>query len=195
MSRKPHQYHYIYKTTCCLTKRYYYGMHSTSNLDDGYLGSGSNLGKSIKKYGKENHDKEIIEYLNDRISLKKREAEIINEEMLKDPLCMNLSKGGNGSNYTLGLISVKDKNGNTMSVSINDPRYLNGELVGIFKNKKHSNETKRKIGLSNSLKQKGEFNSQYGTCWITNGIENKKIHKSDNIPEGWSLGRKLKIKL
>jgi len=68
-------------------------------------------------------------------------------------------------------------------------------LVGIFKNKKHSNETKRKIGLSNSLKQKGEFNSQYGTCWITNGIENKKIHKSDNIPEGWSLGRKLKIKL
>jgi len=41
-------------------------------------------------------------------------------------------------------------------------------------------------------KQKGINNSQYGTCWITNGIDNKKINKGDLIPDGWKLGRKLK---
>lgn len=30
----------------------------------------------------------------------------------------------------------------------------------------------------------------YGTCWITNGIENKKIHKGDTFPDGYKLGRK-----
>ena len=29
----------------------------------------------------------------------------------------------------------------------------------------------------NSIKQKGENNSQFGTGWITNGVENKKIKK------------------
>ena len=60
MSRKEKKYHYIYKTTCSLTKRYYYGMHSTNNLNDGYLGSGSELSKSIKRYGREIHSKKIF---------------------------------------------------------------------------------------------------------------------------------------
>ena len=59
-----------------------------------------------------------------------------------------------------------------------------------FTGKTHSEETKRKIGEANSLKQKGESNSQFGTCWITNGIDNKKIKKTEKLPKGWSLGRK-----
>ena len=46
-------------------------------------------------------------------------------------------------------------------------------------------ETKKGYG-------KGESNSQYGTCWITDEIKNKKINKADLIPEGWRLGRKVK---
>jgi hypothetical protein len=37
-----------------------------------------------------------------------------------------------------------------------------------------------------------ELNSQFGTCWITNGNENKKIKKEDKISNGWKLGRKIK---
>lgn len=33
-------------------------------------------------------------------------------------------------------------------------------------------------------------NSQYGTMWITDGLENKKINKDDRIPENWYKGRK-----
>jgi hypothetical protein len=54
-----------------------------------------------------------------------------------------------------------------------------------------SKETKTKIGEANSFRQKGSKNSQFGTMWITNGIENKKIKKDlDNIPEGWYKGRR-----
>jgi hypothetical protein len=36
---------------------------------------------------------------------------------------------------------------------------------------------------------KGARNSQYGTKWITNGSQNKKIKSVDLIPEGWYKGR------
>jgi hypothetical protein len=55
--------------------------------------------------------------------------------------------------------------------------------------KKHKEDSKKKIGEANSVKQKGEANSQFGTRWITNGSENKKIKKEQPIPTGWKFGR------
>ncbi len=40
--------------------------------------------------------------------------------------------------------------------------------------------------------QQGEKNSQYGTMWITDGIDNRKIKKEEVIPEGWRRGRIVK---
>jgi hypothetical protein len=57
--------------------------------------------------------------------------------------------------------------------------------------KTHTVETKKLIGSKNKIKQSGIKNSQYGSCWITNEKENKKIHKGDLIPDGWRLGRKI----
>jgi hypothetical protein len=96
MPRKQKKYHYIYKTTCVITGKYYYGMHSTNNLNDEYLGSGKRLWNSINYYGKENHTKEIIEFCDNREKLILREIEYINENLLKDKLCMNLQPGGGG---------------------------------------------------------------------------------------------------
>jgi hypothetical protein len=58
-----------------------------------------------------------------------------------------------------------------------------------WKGKTHREESKRKIGIKNSIYQSGKDNSQYGTMWITNGSENKKIQKTCPIPEGWNKGR------
>jgi hypothetical protein len=54
----------------------------------------------------------------------------------------------------------------------------------------HRPETLQKMKNSKVNHGIGESNSQYGTCWITNDIENKKIKKTDSIPMGWKLGRK-----
>lgn len=72
-------------------------MHSTDDLEDGYIGSGQVLWKSIKKYGKEQHHCEILEYLQHREALALREEELVNPDTLKDPLCMNLRTGGTGN--------------------------------------------------------------------------------------------------
>ena len=96
---KQKKYHYIYKTTCSITGKFYVGMHSTDNLEDGYLGSGKILGYSRHKYGDENHVKEILEYLPSRIVLKEREKEIVNEELLAQPLNINLKYGGEGGTH------------------------------------------------------------------------------------------------
>ncbi len=91
------KYHYIYKVTRLdESGRYYIGMHSTDNVDDGYFGSGSLLAKSIKKHGKDKHKKEILEFLPTREALKLREKELVNEELLGDKRCMNLKLGGQG---------------------------------------------------------------------------------------------------
>lgn len=46
---------------------------------------------------------------------------------------------------------------------------------------------KRRFSEAQSLSQSGEGNSQFGTKWITNGIEEKKI--KGIIPDGFVLGR------
>lgn len=95
-----------------------------------------------------------------------------------------------------GKVLVKDNKGNVMSISANDPKYLSGELVPIWKGRRHSQESKDKIGRANSLSQKGERNSHYGTKWMTSPEGITKSVKKDLVDEylsnGWVLGRKLK---
>ena len=88
--------HYLYKITRS-DGRFYIGIHSTENIDDGYFGSGSQLAKSIRKHGKEKHSKEILEFFESRDLLKEREKIIVDEAMLKDPRCMNMKTGGYGN--------------------------------------------------------------------------------------------------
>lgn len=213
MPRKKHVYHYVYKTTNLKTGKFYIGMHSTSNLNDGYLGSGKRLRRAIRKYGKHNFVLEIIEYLPDREALKKREKELVNEALLKDSMCMNLQLGGGG-----GICNESHKKALREGASkFAKEQWKNDsyrdQMISLFTEfiiKRHkdgkvnysttlgkniSQEHKNKIGEANKIKQRGILNSQYGTCWINNGFENKKIKKSDIIPDGWIYGRiKNKVK-
>ena len=61
-----YKYHIIYKTTNLINGKIYVGMHSTDNLNDGYLGSGWILKQAIKKYGKENFKREVLLVLSNR---------------------------------------------------------------------------------------------------------------------------------
>lgn len=96
MKFKQYKFYYTYKTTNKLNGNYYYGMHMTDDLNDGYLGSGIYLWKAINKYGKQNFKKEILQYFKNRKDLEEAESKLITEEILKDPKSYNLALGGHG---------------------------------------------------------------------------------------------------
>ena len=129
---KSSKYHYFYKITNLLNEHFYYGIHSTDNLDDGYMGSGKRLHYAYKKYGMQNFKKEILKFFDTCSDAYEYEAEMVTEELVKNPDCYNVQLGGKGWN-TKGLVSVKDKNGNCFLVFKDDPRYLSGELVHVAK--------------------------------------------------------------
>jgi len=72
-------------------------MHSTDKIEDGYLGSGQRLWKSIAKYGKENHKREIIGYAKSRKELSALEESLVTKEEVAKQECMNLRIGGEGN--------------------------------------------------------------------------------------------------
>ena len=169
MPRKKSDIHYIYKTTCLVTNRYYVGMHSTNNLNDGYLGSGRRLRYSIRKYGTESHKKEILEFFENRELLIEGEINFITDEMVNDPNCMNLRKGGTGG-FTIEQQRLNAKKShekqlllmNDISWMTKKSKKISSGLIRAYQEgkrdkivkynwngKQHSDETKRKIGEKN----------------------------------------------
>lgn len=91
------RYHFVYKTTCTVTGKWYLGMHSTDDLNDGYLGSGTILSRSVKKYGRDAHVMEILFMFETRQEAADKERELITEELRASDVCMNIQRGGQGS--------------------------------------------------------------------------------------------------
>lgn len=89
-------HHFIYKTTNITNGKYYIGVHSTSDLNDGYLGSGLALKDAIRKYGKENFKREVLEFFDSAEEAFKKEMQIVNEAFLELEETYNLKIGGSG---------------------------------------------------------------------------------------------------
>lgn len=90
------KYHFVYKTTNLINGKWYIGKHSTSNLDDGYLGSSKHLKSAIKKYGKQNFKREIICFCDSEQDAYIKEAELVTMEVVKNPMTYNKMPGGEG---------------------------------------------------------------------------------------------------
>jgi group I intron endonuclease len=63
----------VYLTVNCINGKKYIGQHTTIKLNDTYFGSGAVLLKALKKYGKENFEKGILDYATDQDDLNKKE--------------------------------------------------------------------------------------------------------------------------
>jgi len=125
------KYNYVYRLDHIKTGEFYFGSRTSKyhpTIDE-YKGSmrtwkpdKTKLIKTILRYDFKTR-KEAVLY----------EAELISKQ-IDDPLNRNYHIPPN-TFHTEGRVSVKDKDGNTMSVSVNDPRYLSGELVSVMTGK------------------------------------------------------------
>lgn len=221
MARKSKKLHYIYKTTCSVTGRYYIGMHSTNELEDGYLGSGKRLWFSINYHGKENHIKEILEFCDSRKELAKREREIVNQQLINEELCMNLVVGGEGGRgFTSEEQRLNAKKSNEKQRILRETNlewvekyrknksssqkkaYDEGRRERVYfydwSGKNHSEKSKVKMKESKIGHGVGSKNSQFGTCWINDKNVNKKIKKEEIenfIKKGWEIGKIVKFNI
>jgi group I intron endonuclease len=101
------KFNFVYITTNLINGKQYIGEHSTKNINDNYLGSGRILQRCIKKYGKSNFQKIILEYFNSKQEAFDAQAQYIIQYSTLSPNGYNISpKGGHN---TPGCISEETK--------------------------------------------------------------------------------------
>lgn len=172
----------VYLTTNLINNKKYIGKDSNNNPN--YFGSGTLLLEDIKKYGKENFKKEILEYCNTDEELTLRESYFIKKyKAVKSPdfynlvdfsAGWNLDKLGEGKvNYIKQKIS-ESKKGIPWNIS---------EEVLVKRNNKISKKTKGKpkpkgFGKKVSKSKTGKYFSQEHKNNISKGKLGKKQPQS-----------------
>lgn len=213
-------YYTIYQIVNKINQKIYVGKHITSDLCDDYMGSGKILRKAQEKYGIENFEKQILFVFDSEEEMNAMEKEIVNEEFCLRADNYNLCVGGQGGFSYINRESknLYGKNGQSgfglenllRGYQLKDKLTADGKYEDWKLNisnslcakymkdghhwngKKHKEESKHKIGEKVSVSQSGNKNSQFGSKWVTNGTENKKIKAIDFIPDGWYNGRVVK---
>ena len=209
---------YIYKTTNKVNGKQYIGMCSRN--DPNYIGSGKLLKAAVQKYGKENFEKEVLEYCKDFETLCEKEAYWIDYyDAVNSEEFYNINKGGMGGNsdflkeYWSSMTEEERKNSrnwnghfiNNKFDGYDDPSWRKNVSSGVTtswskmseaekseRNKK-SAETRKKYGIGG-----GKTNPMYGRSaikeqnlkWYTNGT--KTIYVTEGTqPPGFVRGRKM----
>ena len=97
------KYNFFYKITNDFDDCYYYGIHSTNNMDDGYMGSGLRLHNAQKKHGIEHFIRTVLVFFDTRLEAAQYEFEFLTPEILSDPNCYNIAQGGGGGDTFSGM--------------------------------------------------------------------------------------------
>lgn len=135
--------HIVYKTIFIPDGRYYIGVRKTENSAfDGYYGSGKILKAMLKKYGKENFIRQtLFEFDNSTDAFNKEHELLVKQNLLNDPLNINIADGGQGGG------TFKGKHHSEKSKL---------KISKANSGKHHSAETKQKI----STKNKGRHHTE-----------------------------------
>lgn len=164
----------VYKTTNILNNMIYVGQHTTTNLNDGYIGSGTKLNQAIYDIGKEFFIREILEYADDYNDLNKKESkwiEILNSNNPNIGYNLKSSCGGGGilNEEVKELISIKTKEGMQKDGVIENLKLKANLRIRI----PHTKETKEKISKSN--KGKHQYLLEYNVGKIVSDETKKKL--------------------
>jgi len=135
---------YIYKITNKINSKQYIGLYTkTVEESTNYYGSGKLIGKAIKKYGKDNFTKEILErditdkkYLNDREIYWIAKYDTFNNGY-------NLTKGGQGN---LGRVTSEE---------------TKRKIIASLKGYTHSEERRKKISEKAKGRVRGPHTEEF----------------------------------
>lgn len=213
-------YYTVYKTTNLVNSKYYFGVHKTANPYDSYLGSGVYIKRAVAKHGEHNFRKDVLFIYHDPASAFGKEDELIQAFRGRDPLCMNLRKGGGGGFDWINrnrLHSTVEGRKKLKEILLVDPEYLKkavakagshssekrrAQLSARFKGnqnwlgRRHLQRTKQKMAEAAKAQNRvGQNNPQFGTRWIQLGGAVKKVSGaalSEYLAAGWLLGRKVR---
>lgn len=140
-------YRFVYLTTNLITGKIYVGQHTTYDINDGYIGSGTDFYKDVKKHGKANFDRVIID------------RNICNQEQLDEHEI-----------YWIAKLGARDKSigynihegGGGFKIGHNVPEYIRQILREVNTGKKRNltaeqieNLRTRMLGDKNPAKQPG----------------------------------------
>jgi group I intron endonuclease len=142
-------YHIVYLTTNLVNQKIYVGIHSTNNLNDGYLGSGELLQFAIEKYGKNNFKRDILYFCFSRNETLKIENFIVDTQFVLKDTTYNKSIGGSANpilmghhNPMFGRIHSEEAKEKMSELALK--RYEDGQQPSML-GKHHSDITKEKI--------------------------------------------------
>ena len=174
------------------------------------MGSGKLLKFAVEKHGLNNFKKEILHIFESEEEMNVKEAELVEVGSHTYNLCpggkggwgyVNENCGNQGERLNRALsIEKRIKGGNNggrrcarekRGWHAPEVRARRIDSLRLVTQTESWKEKQRAAHLGKKMPdQSGEKNSQYGTFWITNGVDNAKTR--EYIPENWKRGRSLK---
>lgn len=172
---------YFYKITNKINGKYYYGVHSTQNLNDGYMGSGVILAKAYKKYGIDNFQKKILRYFNNKEQMYQFQNKIVTMEQVNNDMCYNVVIGGNNSyvkKHLSQLARMKNKDSQQFRQKIRQAQRKYWSTGNIEEKKKKISDGVKKYWTTGNIEQKKRIHSDIIKKIFQSGEVGKKVSKS-----------------
>lgn len=185
-------YGYVYKMTNKLNNKIYVGKRKSAIFDEQYWGGGKIIAAAVRKYGKENFDREILEWCESKQQLEERERFWITELHARDlNIGYNLAEGGEGG---ITYSGENPRKGKRMS---DEARH---NMSVSHKGLSPSEETRYKMSISHTeyWKSHPEQIAYYKEYFKENSSRKGKHHSAETIEiirqknlgkEPWNKGK------
>ena len=208
-SKIDNKFHYVYKITNLQNNYYYFGVHNTANINDGYMGSGVLITRAQKKIGLSNFAKEFLKFFETTNEAFEYESQLVTKNIIDQPECYNLALGGikgigSVNGHSKGRIHVNNGVVEKMIYPHDKQEYINnGWIIGCIcrpsRRKIYVNKNGHDIRiwpeelqeyLDNGWQKSSISNT--GKIHINNGISHKMVSKEElqeYLDNGWQKGK------